>query len=206
MSTSKGDVYVLHDFGTQLPLQNTQTWPIFLHTLKESLSLGCKTHCKNFQAQGEGFVYKVKRENDQNLGKDRGGLATLPLHGIKLQNESWLHSAKTSVFFQTSETAPQADNTLPTPGRRFFSRILLRDASTVSVRVYIRTHQLQARKGRLKFTGLWRCTKRKITQRRLPCRIPAQGHISQSKAAQVPPTTTIHFYELKLPVTHRFEQ
>lgn len=165
------------------------------------------THCKNFQAQREGFVYKFRREKDQNLGKNGGGLVTLAPHGVtlQLQNESWLHSAKRLIFFQVSETVPQLENTLPVMLHVFFSRILLRDSSnSVCERVQKNT-LATSKEGKAKIRGPIEVHEEE-DQRRLPRQIPSQNHMTQRMATQVLPIIIFHFCELKIPVTDTFEQ
>ena len=123
---------------------------------------------------------------------------------FQLQNESWLHSAKRLIFFQVSETVSQLENTLPVLLHVFFSRILLRDSSSVCESVQKNT-LATSKEGKAKIHGPIEVHE-EDDQRRLPCQIPSQNHMTQRMAAQVLPVIIFHFCELKISVTDTFEQ
>lgn len=140
-SVSRGNVYVLCDVVTFNP-KHSQIWPIFLHILEESFSFGQRFTVRIFKPRekvlftnSEGRNIKIQARIEEFLQP----WFCMESH-FKLQNESWLHSVRRLILFQMSETVPQLENTLLVLMHEFFSSVLLRDFSILSVRVYIKTH------------------------------------------------------------------
>lgn len=134
MSVSRGNVYVLCDIGTRLPLsiQNILKSGQFFSTFWKNHFLLArdftvrifKPRAKVLFTNLEGRKIKIQARIEEFLQP-----WFLMESLFKLQNESWLHSVRRLIFFQVSETVPQLESTLLVPKHEFFSSVLLRDFS-----------------------------------------------------------------------------
>lgn len=158
--------------------KHSQIWPIFLHTLEESFSFGRRLTVK-FQASRGGFVYKCRREKDQNLGKNRGSLATLVPHGVTLPTSEWELAALTTqrlILFQMIEISHSwrthfQHQCMCALQQQWFAQRL-----QWNLRESIHKNTLATRKKSLES---WRdhgeYVKTKMGQTRSPCEIPSQN-------------------------------